>query len=528
MNSHLYLFRTSMKNRVKELIHKPGKLMLYLLIIAVIVFSLIMSLVGASHSEATIPVSYLLPAYFAFLLLFYGIAIQKGLASGNSIFEMSDVNLLFVSPVNPRATLLYGLIRLIGTSFWAGFFLLFQSSTLANFGVDFSGVFILFGTFILNLVVLTLLSLVIYSVTNGKPGRKLLVKILAIAIFLPLLAFFLVRFAAAGGNPISALNDMIEVPILAATPFVGWTSAGAISFLEGNLLAGFGWLGLLALTGAGMFLYIMLSRSDYYEDVLIATETAFEKKRAAAEGDLQMSVAANARGKVTGTGLGGMGAHVFLYKHLRETFRQNRFGFFSMYTVIATGVILALSFFLRGKMDIITVLQVLMWIQVFMIGTGRGLLETYSHYIYMIPVSPFTKLLWSNMELMLRSFIESLLFFAVPGLVLGSNPLVILGCIAVYTFFSLLLLGINYLFMRWVGANLSQGILLMIYFFAVLIFLAPGLSAALFVGFTVGGFIGTLAALGILFAWELIVALACFALSKNVLHNCDMSSVRPK
>lgn len=525
MNSHFYLIRTGMKNRIKELIHKPGKLALYLLVVLGIAAALIASLFGAEHSEDRLSLSYLRPILSAFLLLFYVISIQKGLASGDAIFEMSDVNLLFVSPVNPRATLLYGVIRLVGMSFWAGFFLLFQSSTLANFGVDFGGVLILFGAFILNMVALTLLSLLIYSVTNGKPARKRLVRILAVAVFLPLLIFFALRFFA-NGDILLTLNDVAESPFLATAPFVGWTSAGAVALIEGNLLAGLGWLGLLVLSGGGMLLYLMLSRSDYYEDVLVATETAFEKKRAAAEGNLQAAGSTAAKVRVTKTGLNGAGVRVFLYKHLRETFRQNRLGFFSMYITLTAAGILALSLFLRGHMDIVMVLQVLLWIQVFMIGTGRGLLETYSHYIYMIPGSPFQKLIWSNMELMLRIAVESVLFLGIPGLILGSSPMVILGSMAVYIFFSLMLLGVNYLSMRFTEANISQGILLMIYFFIVLLFLAPGLAAALIVGFSVGGLGGTLIALLILSVWELVVALVCFALSKDILHNCDMPTMK--
>ncbi|MFA5635520.1 MAG: putative ABC exporter domain-containing protein, partial [Anaerovoracaceae bacterium] len=102
----------------------------------------------------------------------------------------------------------------------------------------------------------------------------------------------------------------------------------------------------------------------------------------------------------------------------------------------------------------------------------------------------------------------------------------ILGSMGVYVLFSLMLLGINYLSMRFTEANISQGLLMVIYFFAVLLFLAPGLVAALIIGFSVGGLPGTLLVLFILSAWELAVALACFALSRNVLHNCDMPTIK--
>lgn len=374
-------------------------------------------------------------------------------------------------------------------------------------------------------MVLTLLSILIYSITNGNPVRKRLARILAVMIFVPVLVFFAMRFFVQG-DLILTLNDIIESPILAATPIVGWASAGAIALIKGNFFSGLVLLGLLVLSGGGMLLYIMLSRSDYYEDVLVATETTFEKKRAAAEGNVQTVGSTTAKVKVTKTGLGGVGVRVFMYKHLRETFRQNRFGFISMYMVIMSAAILMVSIFMRNHVDIVLVLQVIMWIQVFMIGTGRGLLETYSHYIYMMPGSPFMKLIWSNMELMLRIAMESVLFLGIPGFIMGSNLLVILGSIAVYIFFSLMLLGVNFLSMRFTEANLSQGMLLMIYFLIVLLFLAPGLAGALIVGFYVGGLTGTLLALLILSSWELVVSLVSFALSRNVLHNCDMPVVK--
>lgn len=523
MKSHFYLLHTSIKNRFKELLRKPGKLILYLLIVLGFAGALVASLFGATLSKGDLPISYLLAIFFAFLILFYGMAIQKGLASGNAIFEMNDVNLMFVSPVNPRATLLYGIIRLAGMSFGAGFFILFQSSTLANFGIDFGGVLILFAVFILTMMVLTLLSLVIYSTTNGKPVRKRIVRIISVVIFLPIIVFFAINYFA-NEDFILALNDIIDSPVLAVTPFIGWASAGAISLINGNLLVGLGWLGLLFLSGAGMLLYIMLSRSDYYEDVLVATETAYEKKRAA-EGNVQTAGSTTAKVRVKKTGLSGKGAQVFLYKHLRETFRKNRFGFFSMSTIITTASIIGASIFVLDGDDIITVLQVLMWIQIFMIGTGRGLLEIYSHYLYMIPSSPFKKAVWSNMEMIAKTFMESVLFLCIPGLIMKSNPMFILASMLVYVLFSFLLLGVNYLSMRWTETNISQGIEIIIYFFAIVLFMAPGLAAALIVGFSAGGIGGTVLALLILSIWELIVAFVCFALSKNILHNCDMPSM---
>jgi len=525
MKSHFYLLRTQAKNWFLELLHKPGRLALYLLLVAAIAGGAIGSIFGASQTEASLPVRYLQPILFAFLIIFYLIAIQKGLAAGDSIFDMSDVNLLFVSPVNPRATLLYGLIRMTGTAFWAGFFILFQSSSLSNFGVGPNAVVILFGVFMLVIIVLTLLSLVIYSATNGRPNRKRIVQVAAIVILLPAIVFFAVRYFL-DGSLLTALDATIASPLLSATPFVGWASAGAIELMQGNLAAGLGWIALLLLTGAAMIAYIMLSNSDYYEDVLVATETAFEKKRAQAEGNMQAVASGDRRARVTRTGLQGKGPQVFLYKHLRETFRQNRFGFLSLYMVIMAAALAAAAIFVPDFYSVILVLQIVMWTQVFMIGTGRGMLETYSPYIYMMPGSAFSKLLWSNMEMMARTLAEAVLFFAIPGLIAREHPAIILGAMAVYLCFSLMLLGINYVSMRYLEANLSQGILLTYYLLGTLLLIAPGLAGAISAGVMVGGFGGTLLGLAILAAWALLVALVCFALSKSVLHNVDMPTAK--
>lgn len=122
MTSHFYLLRTGQKNRCRELLRKPGKLVMYLLVFLFFGAALVASLFGAAYTGGEQPVSNLLLILFGFLLLFYGIAVQKGLASGDSVFRMNDVNFLFAAPIDPRATLFYGLIKLAGTSFLGGFF----------------------------------------------------------------------------------------------------------------------------------------------------------------------------------------------------------------------------------------------------------------------------------------------------------------------------------------------------------------------------------------------------------------------
>lgn len=522
MSALLYLIAKSVKNSLRELLKKPGKLALYLFVIAAIIGVILLSFFTRAHVESAAPLFWFTGILFLFIALFVVISLLKGLSGGDVIFGMNDVNLLFVSPVNPRKTLLYGLIRMAKMAFLAGFFILFQASSLANFGIDYGGVLLTFGGFLLSIVVLTTASLLIYSVTNGNVVRKRMVKGLMVLLFLPLGVFLAVQYCATG-DIFAALETAIDSPFLRFIPVAGWTAWGVTAFLSGEVMTGLLFFGLNLLLGAGMILYILLSNPDYYEDVLVATETAYEKKRAAADGDLGTATASARKVSVTKTGIPGRGAAAIFGKHMRESFRENRFGILTLPSVlIAAGAIIA-TLFIR---DLSIILQILMWIQIMLIGTGRGLKETYSHYIYMIPESSFKKILWSNMEIMAQALLESVLIFGIGGALIKTQPMYIVVYIILYTLFSLLLLGVNYLSMRFLSANIGAGLLILIYYIAVLLAMAPGLALAIVTGFTIGGETGFFIGLLILCGWELAAGLGCFALSKGVLHNCDMAQMK--
>jgi len=519
-----YIVYKSIINSLKELLKKPGKLVLYILVLAFLVGMILLTIFTSTYVEDPAPMFWFAGILFALIAMFVVLAIIKGLSNGDEIFGMQDVNLLFVSPVSSRKVLLYGILRLAKVSFFAGFFILFQSSMLANFGVNFGGVLLSFFGFILSVIVLSIVSLLIYSITNGSSKRKAIVKVMAFVLFAPLVIFFGAQFLTTG-DIFVALELLIQSPFLTFFPIAGWTASGITALLSGEMLIGFMFIAANVLLGVGLTAYILLSKLDYYEDTLVATETAFEKKRALAEGDMNAATATNKKVKVTRTGISGQGANALFYKHLRERFRQNRFAFLPIQTL---AFIAGAAVFASFADDLLIILQIVMWIQVFLIGTGSGLKETYSHYIYMIPESSFRKILWSNMETVLETLVEGVLIFGIAGFISQTNVLVILACIVAYTLFSLFLLGVNYLFMRFTGANLSKGLLIFIYFLVVAILILPGLIPAIIVGSSIGDTTGILIGLLILSGWQLLVGLVCLALSKGVLHNCDMPSMKVK
>ena len=181
MSSLVFLLSRSIKNSFLELLRKPAKLILWIFVIVMLGGVVILSLFTRQSMDSTLDIIWLKGIFFLFILLFVVIVIQKGLSKGDAIFDMNDVNLLFVSPVSPRLILMYGIVRMAKMAFAAGFFILFQSNSLGTgFGVGFNAVLLLLLGFILAVCLLQILSLLIYSLTNGNSENILASRIFSL------------------------------------------------------------------------------------------------------------------------------------------------------------------------------------------------------------------------------------------------------------------------------------------------------------------------------------------------------------
>ncbi|MDR3296451.1 MAG: putative ABC exporter domain-containing protein [Clostridiales Family XIII bacterium] len=525
MNSLLYIVTREMKNTLLELVRKPARLILVLLLVAFLVAMILVSMFTGSMMEEYADLFLLKGIFFAFLLLFTLIAVRSGFTAGNTFFGMEDVNLLFVSPVSAGKILVYGLARSMSRAFLMGFFILFQTNSLRLFGVGFGGVLIFFFVFMLSLVLSFLCSVAIYRRTNGSERRKVTAAAIIAAILVPA-AVYAVLLLLRGDPPMQILARLVDAPSVRGIPVAGWGMEGAMALITGDWGTAVIFIGLIVFFIAVLAVFIANGRSEYYEDVLAATETAFERRRAL-ERNVNASAALDGKKvRVAKTGVGGIGASAIFYSHIRESLRENRFGMFNRITVIYLLVAVAASFFTRENGSCVLPLQIIMWMQVIYIGQGHGVKELYMHFIYLIPEPPFRKLLWSNLETAVRSLVEGILVFGVAGAILRDPPLLIIGAVVTYVLFSLLLIAVNCLFLRWTGMNVNAGILFLLYYLAAIFIMLPGAIPAVIMGYTVAGDAGITLALGILSLWELIAALVCFALSRGILHSCDMPAGR--
>ena len=521
MNSILYLWAMSLKNWARELRKKPAILIMYLLFIGlfILMFNMARNAEVSPSAASNFPLLKILLFLLASAFMIYGV--YRGLQKGGSFFGMSDVNFLFVSPVNPRIILLYGTVKQIGFAFLAGILFLFQSPNLKiHFGLGFSAVLMLFVAFAFTVMSSEAAAMFIYSKTNGNPKRQNIVKIVTVILFAPAVISMII--AVAGGQSASAAAYALSKTVFFdLIPVAGWITKGCTDIILGNTLSGLLFFALMAALDALFIVMVTTGKIDYYEEVLCATELNYEKRREKAEGNIN-DMSSSKKVKVSKAGVFGSGASAFFSKHLIESRRGGYLGILSFSSLLTIGIVLLISLSVRGTGNIMPVLGVAMWLRVIMIGRESGVKEFMFHYIYIIPENPVKKLLFCNAESMLKIFIEALLIFIAAGLIFKAGVIMIACCVLAYIMLNLLLLSANSLSMRIFRQTLNRRFLMLYYMIAVLIIITPGIVLAVLTAVKTNPAFGLLA----LSCWEAAAALILFNFSKGVIHNCDMITAR--
>lgn len=543
MNALFYIIQRRIVNTVKEIVHKPGRLLLYVFLFAMMALTFL-----APHdideTGFTVPVGFLVWGVFLMSAIFFFIYIVQGVSSGSTIFEMSDVNFLFVSPISPRKILLYGVISSLKTAVLLSFFILFQGQTITMFGLPSYMVFVLFGLFMIVVLVSALLSIFIYIQTNGNSKRKKIAIAASMVFFIPILILLLTNLAS-GMDVGTALSDLSHSIFLQGIPIVGWAAGCFFAFVEGNTALALLWLLLLVLGGVGIVVCIMKSKTNYYEDVLVATETSFEKKRAQTEADVQgMSASmANKNIRITeeNSGIKGWGASAFFFKHVRETRRKRQWGLVSKTALVMAVVFAIIAFFGRNPASengfsspefvIMTMVLICVWMQMFLVGTSEGLMELYTPNIFMVPASNTSKIIWSNMVDILYSAIDGACLFLLPCLILKVNPLIFVMAILVYAGAMALFISANYLTLRIFGTITSKGLLVVLYMLFNMVILVPGIMGAVFAGIVIFSMNATLwialsVAMAVFVVWELLLTGLFLLLSRNIFSHIDMPTTQ--
>ncbi len=529
-----YLFFTHVKNNIKELFRHPARLVFALFIVAMLVLVVLsgnlQSMPEYDENGVLIPLTFR-PAeeLQAMVLVLYAaifvIGSYRGLSSGASFYSMPDVNLLFPTPISSRRILLYGLMKQMGTSFLLGFFLLFQYAWLhGQYNLTFPGLLLILMGYALVMFCSQLTAMAIYSFTSGSEVRKRAVKGVIIALCLAAALWVLLPLLTAGDHLLASAVASVNAPVLRCFPVAGWAAAFVAGCLEGAALPlGLG-LAACLIYVTGFILLITRSRADFYEDVLQATEVSFSAITAKKEGKVTDTPAHIKVGK---TGIGkGWGASVFFYK-LRLENRRARVLIMDIPSMIFIAFVILFAFIMRNGGPI-PILASSVYMMMFSIALGRWLRELTLPYVYMVPVSPFRKLLYLLLDGVCKLALESALMLVPAGLILRLNPAEILFCVLARIGFGLVFMASNILVERLMGASVNRVLIMIVYFLAMLLLCIPGVVLGILLA-TLAGAVGlawAAVSVGLLgtVVFNLLVALLLLFCCRNMLNFAELNN----
>lgn len=516
-----YLTFKTMKNRLREMVRKPSRLIYVIVLLALLVFTMI----GGSHTGGN-DMHHSMDGLVAIVLGFYTamfiMVANAGFSRGGNIFNLSDATLLFTAPIRPQTILFYGLLRQMGTSLLVGFFLLFQYANLRNFYnitvFQMIALLILYGGVIF---LGQVAAMMLYAFTSHDQRRQKLCRVVFTGIFALCGIWLAARCLPFGLEDIGA-RAVAETTggFLYAVPVGGWLGLAAKGTLVGDWGLVIQGVGLCVLLTALLLWLLFRMEPDYYEDVLKSAEISYSAISAKKEGTMQEALPANI--KVGKTGIrGGWGSSTFFHKHLLENRRSRKFilpGNSLLFAVIA--VIFCL--FTKDG-GLLPTFLLATYLQLFSaMTTGRFNYELTRPYLYLVPEPALKKLLWALAETMPAMVLDALVVFLPVGVLLELGPAEILAAVLARISFGIVYLAADIAVERIWGGSAPRVLVLLMYLAISLVIMAPGVALAL-----VGGLGWDFGAVGMLLltvVGNLPASLLVLFLCRNLLECAELNN----
>ena len=516
MSAAIYILKRSCINWIKKLKEKPA------VIIAIIFFTLVfvvpfLSQGGSNDYARSSDLNILYLIFFGLSLFFLLISIISGLSTGTSFFTMSDVNLMFTSPISSNKILVYGIVKQMGRSVIVSVFMLYQVSNLKhNFGLSSAKSFCVILLYMVLVFLSQLLTLGIYSFTNGNQKRKNIVKYTTIILMLLVIGYIVYGIINRG-------TVVIQDKVIFLFPVVGWLLGTLVGFLSSNLVLIIVFIAITVLFILSVVVAMIKFKPDYFEDCLINSENTYHAKQAL-KGD--RSAQANIRKKTRYKNVtsmefkGGMGGSSFFYRHLIEIKRTDRAVFFGLSSLLCLGLGIGIGYISRlvDYAFVIVSFAIACYANVFLAGITKLSQELTRQFIYLVPDSPFKKLVYASISSILRPFVNGILLFLPPVFISGFPLLQSLALIVCFASVNFVFTAANIVMYNIFGKFSRTSIIFFLYFLFVILMLGPGAGVGVVFGLIFDSMaLGFFVASIINFAISIGVTFAC----RNMVHNIE-------
>lgn len=534
MSALLYMVTRRVKNNIVNLRREPSKLILVLVFVGLLFLS-VMTPGKEEMPELLRSINELHAIILAVYTLFFALTAYNGFGSGSSMYSMADVMMLFPSPLKPRTILGYGLVRQLGLAALVCFFMIYQYSWINTlYGITPAGLAEIILCFVLVIFAGQLTAMLIYSQTSGDDRKKRVFKSVFFAVILLAVAAAGIYAYTSGGNLFDGTVELLSGKAAKFFPVSGWMSGTAAALMSGDVITALLWaLPVIALL-AVMVWRIGKTDTEYYEDVLAATEVAQSAITARKEnGGMNVYVKKNV--KVGKTGIGaGEGASA-IYHKLKVESRRGRF--FIVDTMSFIFIIITIVFVIimkagfasdpemaadsaeAAQIAMISGLAMSVYMQMFSTAMGIFAKELTLPYIYMIPEPPFKKLL-NCIRVSLPGFLaEGVLLWVPLMFIVGLRPADVIVCIVLRVLFGIFFVSTNIFADRFFG-GLPKALLTAIYFILSIVTLIPAIAIGVVcLGVSESPLIALAAAGGTVLA---VAALLLFV-SRNMLECAELN-----
>jgi hypothetical protein len=472
MKPLFYIFRKTIKNHILQLKKKPGILILYLLIIAFLIFIIVSTVLLPQRDSVKGRIDTYGAIVTGSILVVMWFGINNGIEKGSSFFRLVDVNLVFTAPISPTRVLIYGFIKQLYTTFFFVFFLLFQIPNLRNFlPITGEGIIIIcFAAFFL-VFTMSILGLLTYSIASkSNKNRSIAKKALngLTAIFGLTLLYNVFIYKDFQRAAISFLNNKFFMYI----PFVGWIKSVLMAAVNGITYAFYINI-LLCIAFIIIMIYLLYKlNTDYYEDVLAATDKNEELAAMKKSGKGNMNYGRKRFRKIKSGNIGS-GASAIFHRHLLE-YRKSGIPFIDKMTFIMIGVGIASRYLFKGA-SMNTILYASIYILFFFSIQGKWGQELSKPFIYLIPYSSTSKLFYATLADLIKYTIDGLALFIVSGIIFKSGAVISILCAISYASFGAIYTYGDVLSRRVLGATHSKNLEMFMKMGITLLVVLPGI-----------------------------------------------------
>ncbi|MGG7178923.1 putative ABC exporter domain-containing protein [Clostridium paraputrificum] len=488
MKPFSYLLKRNAINYIKSMKHKPTKIIPFVFY-GIFLILMLFSLGNRSNS----PDSFNNPKYFiagCTLASFIGFLfiIYSGITRKNFRYSMSDVNIIFTSPIKSQNILLYGFLREVSFIFAFGIFFMFQIPNIANnFNFVSGGIPLFIIFFFLFAVTLSFISLLMYGIFSKlHKYRDKASKIAKAAILLVLLTIAIYIYTSSKGDYFNFGINFFNEELWNYIPIVGWIRSLLIQCIEGFNSSTILYSGLLLITCiiSGVILYNL--NLDFYEDALPSAEqnevaqsyknSGYDPKQLAQMNKVRKPLA---RRKTT-MNYNAFYAKSIFFRHMLE---YKKTGFYFLNILSGIYFVGSMIFGLYIKAPLYFFLLFAVYIMVIATYAGKWSSDFNGHYIFLIPASSASKLFYSTLSSIIKYLVDGLILFIPAGILTGSTLLeILLSILAYVSFGAISTYGavLNYKLFDRVSNQMMKGIFMMITLF---IFILPGIVVGLLLSF---------------------------------------------